>query len=60
MDIAEICKAHGLTFSEVSRRYNIPLRSLQHWSKGDREAPAYLAALLEKAIQYDEIEKPGE
>ena len=57
MKISELCKAHGLSISEAARRYNIPLRSLQHWVGGDREPPAYLAPLLEKAILYDELKK---
>lgn len=42
----------GLTQSELSRRYVIPLRTVQAWAAGDRVPPDYLRLLLAKAEGY--------
>lgn len=55
-NIKELCAAHGLTLADVSRRYKIPYRSLQHWTSGDREPPEYIPILLQIAIE-NEYEK---
>ena len=36
----------GLTQSRCSRRFCIPLRTVQHWSNGDRAAPLYVRFLI--------------
>lgn len=38
---------------EFSRRYHIPLRTLEDWEKGKRTPPEYVLALLERAVKED-------
>ena len=39
MTVKEIRNLSGLNQTEFSKKYDIPLRTLSHWEKGDREAP---------------------
>lgn len=43
----------GLSLAEFSRRYGIPVRSLENWSAGSRECPLYLVRLLYLAVALD-------
>lgn len=40
----------GLTQAELSRQFEIPLGTLAHWEKGDRQPPAWAEKLLLDAI----------
>lgn len=44
--------------AEFSRRYNIPLRTLEDWESGKRTPPEYVTLLLERAVKED-IKKGG-
>ena len=41
------------TVSEISRRYMLPLRSLQSWCGGERQCPNYVWILLAYAVFSD-------
>lgn len=43
----------GISRAEFSRRYNIPLRTLENWESGDREPPKYVLELLERVVKED-------
>lgn len=45
----------GLSQSAAARRFRIPLRTIQHWAAGDREAPVYLRLLMAEAVGYVEV-----
>lgn len=47
----QIREMTGLSRVEFSRRYNIPLRTLENWDAGKSEPPAYVLDLLEKVIE---------
>jgi transcriptional regulator with XRE-family HTH domain len=47
----------GITRAEFSRRYNIPVRTLEAWESGDREAPEYVIDLLGRAVYADMMDK---
>ena len=49
----QIRKISGLSRAAFSRRYNIPLRTLEAWDAEDREAPEYVLDLLERAVRED-------
>ena len=51
--IEQIRKSTGLTRAAFSRKYNIPIRTLEGWEYGVRQPPEWLPELLEKAIAYD-------
>lgn len=52
----EILEKSGLNQSELSRKFNIPLRTIQNWSGKHAKPPEYVLELLNFAI---EAEKKG-
>jgi putative transcriptional regulator len=55
----EIRQILGISRAEFSRRYNIPVRTLEDWDSGKREPPAYVIALLERVVKEDADEAQG-
>lgn len=53
MTIKEICEKHGIGQSELARRLNIPLRTVQNWAGGQRKPPEYLPAMIDKILTYE-------
>lgn len=45
-DPKEIREHYGFSRAAFSRAYGIPLRTLENWELGNREAPKYVIALL--------------
>ena len=43
----------GLSAQKFGDKYGIPLRTIQEWEAGRRNAPDYVIALLERAVQED-------
>ena len=43
----------GVSRAEFSRRYNIPLRTLEDWDAGKKNPPGYVLELLERAVLED-------
>ena len=39
----------GLTQTQLYIDYGIPMRTMGHWVKGDRDCPPYVLALLRRA-----------
>ena len=48
MEIKEIRALTGL-----SKKYNIPVRTIQDWETEKRNPPAYVVELLEFRVRYD-------
>lgn len=46
LDIAKLIEIDSGNQSTFSRTYNIPLRSLQNWVAGVRQAPEYVIQLI--------------
>ena len=44
--IRELCEAYGLSQTELSRKYDIPLRTVQDWYAGRRTPPSYVVRML--------------
>lgn len=45
----------GVSRAEFSRRYNIPLRTLESWEAGVRIPPEYVLDLLEESVRRTDI-----
>lgn len=56
MTVKEIREALGISRAEFSRRYNIPIRTLEEWEAGRRTPPAWVPELLQRLI---DAEKDG-
>ena len=51
MTITEMRNYIGISRAEFSRRYNIPLRTLESWEAGVRTPPYYGLDLLEESVR---------
>lgn len=52
-DVTRIRELTGLSQSQFSDKYHIPLPTLRHWERGDRECPQYVLELLEFKVRED-------
>ena len=41
-----LLKAMSMTQTQCSRRFDIPLRTIQHWASGDRDCPPYIKLMM--------------
>lgn len=48
--IREICEKYNLSQTELSKRFGIPLRTVQNWHSGVRNPPPYVVAMIEKIL----------
>ncbi len=53
----EIRKILGISRAAFSRKYNIPLRTLEDWDAGKKNPPEYVMDLLERAVREDKKTK---
>lgn len=53
MEIKEMRELLGISRAEFSRRYGIPLRTMEDWESGKRTPPPYVINLLERIIKED-------
>lgn len=53
MNITEMRNYIGVSRAEFSRRYNIPIRTLENWESGKSKCPDYVKQLLERAVLED-------
>lgn len=52
-DSERIRKMLGVSRAEFSRRYDIPIRTLEEWDAGRRVPPKYVVNLLERVVKED-------
>lgn len=53
MTIKEIRALSGLSAQKFGDKYKIPLRTMQNWEEGRRQAPEYVIDLLERVVRED-------
>ena len=51
--IKEICEEYGLGQTALSRRFGIPLRTVQDWHSGRSNPPAYVARMIDELLQIE-------
>ncbi len=51
--LLDICVEYHITGSEISRRFNIPLRTVQDWKSGKRKPPEYVLNMLEELLRLE-------
>lgn len=44
--IKEICTEYGISQTELSKRFGIPLRTVQDWHGGRRNPPDYVVNMM--------------
>jgi len=53
MTIHDIATASGMTFRELARRFDIPYRTMENWSAGNRKCPEYVLKMMAKIIEFE-------
>lgn len=53
MTIKDICENFNITQTELSKRFNIPLRTVQGWYLDERKPPEYVAKMIAEALSRD-------
>lgn len=53
MTVSEMREYLNVSRAEFSRRYNIPVRTLEDWESEKRTPPEYVMSLLERAVLED-------
>ena len=56
-DSERIREILGISRAEFSRRYNIPIRTLEDWDAGKSTPPTYVISLLEKVVKEDKLKE---
>lgn len=51
--IKSLCEAYGINQTDLARRFDIPLRTVQDWYAGRRKPPAYVVNMLTDLLEYD-------
>lgn len=49
--IRELCETYGISQTELSRAYGIPLRTVQDWHAGRRTPPSYVVNMLQELLK---------
>lgn len=57
MNSLEIRGILGISRAAFSRRYNIPLRTLEDWDAGRKNPPEYVLQMLERIVREDKEER---
>lgn len=50
MTLAEILNAYSMTQTALANRFGIPLRTVQNWAGGQRQAPEYVLRMIEEIL----------
>ena len=58
--IKDLCAFYEITQTELARRFEIPLRTVQDWHAGRRTPPAYVAVMLEELLLRQHMEEKRE
>lgn len=51
--IKTICEIYEISQSGLSRRFNIPLRTVQDWYSGKRTPPDYVVGMITALLEVD-------
>lgn len=54
MTIQELCKKYGVGQTDLSRRFDIPLRTIQDWYAGRRTPPNYVVRMMDEILAKSE------
>ena len=57
MTFRGLCQQSRMTQTAFADYFGIPLRTVQHWIKGDRDCPEYLIRLMEYKLRRENIIK---
>jgi len=53
MTIKELCDKYEQTQTGLSKRFGIPLRTVQGWYLGERKPPLYVLSMMDELLAAD-------
>ena len=56
MAIKEICEKYRLSQTDLAKRFNIPLRTVQDWYAGRRNPPDYVVTMMLELLDLERRE----
>ncbi len=56
--IKELCTEYGLGQTEMARRFNIPVRTIQNWHAGVRNPPDYVVSMMDELLRIERDTRP--
>ncbi len=59
-NVKELRELTGLSQSQFSKEFNIPIRTLQKWESGDRKPPEYIVELIFESLLYRGLVEPSD
>lgn len=58
MTVKEICERYKLSQTALSKRFGIPLRTVQAWCLGERTAPDYVVRMMVEILEKADTSEP--
>lgn len=58
MTVKEICERYKLSQTALSKRFHIPLRTVQAWCLGERTAPDYVVGMMVEILEKADTSEP--
>ena len=55
--IKELCVKHHISQTGLSKRFDIPLRTVQDWHGERRTPPAYVVRMMDELLRLDETKR---
>lgn len=55
--IKYLCEFYGISQTELARKYDIPLRTVQQWHAGHRTPPPYVVNMILELLHREHCEK---
>lgn len=49
--VRELCAEYGIGATALSRRFGIPIRTVENWMGGKREPPDYVVSMMKKILE---------
>lgn len=56
--IKELCTEYGLGQTELARRFDIPVRTIQNWHAGVRNPPDYVVSMMDELLRIERDTRP--
>ncbi len=53
MSIKDIMEEYSYTQTALAKKFNIPLRTVQDWSRGVRVPPSYVVEMMHTILEYE-------
>lgn len=53
LDFSELLLRYNVTQTQISEKFGIPLRTVQHWKAGTRKCPDYIIDMIDQIYKLE-------